>query len=407
MPQRENRNIILSQSQAEVKSLLDLPHTNLLSGVQLPGDLELDEKTLAALQELAQSRPKAEIEALIQGERRRRERLPQVDRERYFRNHPPETSDGDVLPPTDQPAKQESGQQDQGETQVKLSADLAAAAFKQGLTIELITWHRLRVVNHWGSSVLPLETALDGLISLFGCSEKTARRHILRSQGKVLDVEVRNGKERVQIWGVSRVFEALGVTRVTDKHWREIPPSWFCGLENARAQLYASLHRPAGIRGNPTTRATIEARTGLDKTQQRRYEKAAGIKRTPNYGFYRNEDPLGGHGYEPIKIQIYTEKKGLRDINKRLGQTFRTSQRPGAKGILPKVNRQLKSRSSEAGEARNLLKVYFPGFRQLKKVLEARPETIGRQESTRKGFYLIKPKYRRMRGRLEWCFTAL
>jgi len=67
----------------------------LANGIQIPGDLELDDSTLAALQELAQTRPKAEVEGLIEAERRRQGRQPAVTTRALLpRSSPGESSKG-------------------------------------------------------------------------------------------------------------------------------------------------------------------------------------------------------------------------------------------------------------------------------------------------------------------------
>lgn len=285
---------------------------------------------------------------------------------------------------------------------VKLLPDLSAAAFRQKLTLELITWLQLRYLNTTGSGFINLEKAIEGLRSEFGYCRKTAERHILRTEGLFLRVNGSGPRTTIQIYGLLKVCKYFTIT-LGDKHWRMVTPDHFDTMGKAKAQLYASIHKPQHIRANPISRQTLTERTGLHKVQQRRYEKAAHIRRTPNYSFYKDDNPLGRCNYKPERQEIFTRAGGHYQVNKRLGNTYHTEQTAGAKGMLKKVNTGLNARlkrSSIPGEAPTLTKRFFASFRRMVKVLTRRT-TLPKE-----GFYLINSGYRTISGRLEWCYYA-
>jgi hypothetical protein len=138
--------------------------------------------------------------------------------------------------------------------------------------------------------------------------------------------------------------------------------------------------------------------TGLSKGQQRRYEVAAGIKRTPNYAVVFQGT---GKNYtiEPEKM-IVEGKSREYTINKRLGNTYHTCQSMSSRGQLkdlPNVSKGV--RSSISGEARRTLwRRFFKSYKALMKVLPGRGEKEERQ-----GYYLVNNGYRSVKGRMEWC----
>jgi hypothetical protein len=95
-------------------------------------------------------------------------------------------------------------------------------------------------------------------------------------------------------------------------------------VAKARAELYAAIHKPQGIKGNPMSRQTITGMTGLDKVQQRRYEILAKVKRTLCYGVFNIHNSTG-NTIEPEKQEIFSRSKGFREINKRLGNIYHST----------------------------------------------------------------------------------
>lgn len=282
--------------------------------------------------------------------------------------------------------------------------DVSEAAIKYKLTNEAGLWLRLRAINHWGSGALSIETAIEGLIQHFGYSLPAAYRHLNKANGKFIQLDRYNGHTTIKIKGLTKVCEYLGIRGINDKHWRDLPAAEFT-RDRTRAEVYASILKPEGITANPMPRHVITERTGLHKVQQRRYEKQVHIKRTPNFGFHREETQLEGSKkplieYQPLKVDIFTREKGFRYINKREGNIYHSKQRPGAKGMLRKVHAELRG-SLIPAEAPSLIKRYFQSFWKLSKAL------LRATRSHKEGYYLINNRNRRIKGRLEWCRVEL
>jgi len=246
-----------------------------------------------------------------------------------------------------------------------------------------------------------IDVAVQGLVEIFGLSRETAYRTLKRGNGHYFDIYSQKGRARIKIYALKRVCEGLAIQGLTDRHFRDIPASQFKGSARARAELYASIHKPEGIKGKPVSRESLENRTGLHKVQQIRYEKEAGIKRTYNAAMYQGNDPLGGNGYKPLKQEIYSNKKGHREINKRLPNSYHTRQQASSIGMLGKVSRKLAETSLIPKEAPRLSKRYFPSFRRLCKAL------MRRCQNDKEGYYLVDPCNRVIPGRLEWCLTSI
>lgn len=282
---------------------------------------------------------------------------------------------------------------------VKLLPDLSAAAFRQKLTLELITWHRLRYLNTTGSGFISIERAIEGLVSEFNSTPRTALRQINEANGKFLTINPSNRGPVIQIYALKRVCQYLNTT-LTDLHWRIVGVEHFNSTGKAKAQLYASIFKPKGIRANPVSRETITERTGLHKMQQRRYEQKAHIKRNSNYACYKDNSPLGEAKYKPVKQDIHTRAGGHYQVNKKLGNIYHTDQGVGCKGMLRRVNVELK-RSCTPDEAPTLIKQFYSSFKNLTKAIMRRTKT------PKEGYYLVNSGYRTIPGRLEWCYYAI
>ncbi len=70
---------------------------------------------------------------------------------------------------------------------VRLVADLSASAFKTKQTRELALWHCLRALNYAGTGYLGLETAIEGLCSVFGYRSRTIFRTLALGEGVFWD----------------------------------------------------------------------------------------------------------------------------------------------------------------------------------------------------------------------------
>jgi len=286
--------------------------------------------------------------------------------------------------------------------QVRLIPDLSAAAFRQKLTKELSLWYCLRAINQpFGDGVLPLDIAIESLINDFGYSRTGAYRRLYQANNKVLEITDNKRRAVIKIYGLNRLCEGLTIKRLYDRHFRQVPAGRFNTLIKRRSEIYASIHHPERIKSNPISRQTISEMTGLHRIQQRRYEKVASVKRTANFAFHTVDNPLGPQ-YVPMKQEIFTRKGGLRDINKRLGNTYHSRQEPSNKGMLQKTSANLRgSKSLISVEAPNLVRLFFWTSKKLVKAL------LKRTRIDKEGFHLISSRKRIKRGRMEWGYVTV
>ena len=280
---------------------------------------------------------------------------------------------------------------------VRLIPDISAKGLKDHKATELSLWYCLRAINHWGSGVLDMEFALQALIDTFGYNRRTVYRQLAKGESIFWTVIPQNGTSRIYIHGISKVANDLQI-HWTQRYFREVSVERFNTACKRRAELYASIHKPAGTRANPMSRACITSMTGLSKGQQRRYEIVAGIKRTPNYAVVF-QGTGRSHTVYPEKM-IVEGKSREYTINKRLGNIYHTRQSMSSRGQLkglPSVSKEV--RSSISGEARRPnWKRFFKSYKALMRVLSGR-----REEEEHQGYYLVNNGYRSVRGRLEWC----
>ncbi|GAI64783.1 unnamed protein product, partial [marine sediment metagenome] len=163
---------------------------------------------------------------------------------------------------------------------VRLYPELSAAALKAGVDKELALWYELRAINVTGCGRLVLNDALAALVSSFGYSQATAYRLLKAGDGKLWGISqspALEGRSVVKIYGLYQVAEYLntsGLSRAV-----EIRAGDFRGREAKTAWLYASFFKPDGSKAKPISRDSIEAATGVERRQQKRYDKVAGIKR--------------------------------------------------------------------------------------------------------------------------------
>ncbi len=280
---------------------------------------------------------------------------------------------------------------------IRFIPDISAKGLKDHKANELSLWYCLRAINHWGSAVLDMEVALQALIDTFGYSKRTVYRQLAKGNGVFWTVIPRNGTSRIYIHGISKVASLLQI-QWTQRYFREVSVERFNTHGKRRAELYASIHKPEGVRANPMSRACITAMTGLSKGRQRRYEVEAGVKRTANYAVFF-QGTGRGHTVEPEKITVEGKSREY-TINKRLGNIYHTRQSMSRKGQLKRLGCVSKRvRSSIGGEAlQPLKKRFFKSYKALVRVLSRRGEKEEHQ-----GYYLVNNGYRSIKGRLEWC----
>jgi len=278
---------------------------------------------------------------------------------------------------------------------VRLVAYLSAAALRRKLDKELAIWHCLRSIDVYGHGVLDMKFVKDALIEVFGYSERTLKRHLKSGEGSFWQRFANDKGHRIKITGIKTIAEYLNTpTSRFDKNFREIPSHKFQSLTRRRSQLYASIHKPKGIRANPISRQSIEECTGLNKVQQRRYEIIAGVKRTSNFGIYSINNEAGKREYRP-ETQLIITKNQEYTMQKRLPNIYHCDAQLGRRGMLRKVSVGQKGESLMSEEA-TTLKRYFRGFKWLLSAIKGHPNSIS------EGYIITPAKQRVIRGRLEW-----
>jgi len=255
----------------------------------------------------------------------------------------------------------------------------------------------LRSLNYWGSGKLDLELAKEGLQNEFGYTQRQLARHLSLGNGSFWQIIPHNGSSTIQIYALKAVCQYFSTYLDGNKYYRDLSAQRFNTLRARRSQLYASIHKPEGIKGNPISRQSIEEYTGLSRIQQRRYEKEAGIKQTPNYAMQQDQEGK----IVSIKQEIFTKKEGHRLVNKRLGNTYHSKQQASSPGMLRRTRQNLIGRQSLIpDEAKKLLvRRFFKGARRLVKAIVA-------FKGISEGYYLIRNQNRHIRGRLEWCLIC-
>ncbi len=291
--------------------------------------------------------------------------------------------------------KQRSRQHDQVSTSlvVRLYPGLSAAALKAGLDKELALWYELRAVNVTGSSRLLLNDALAALVSSFGYSEKTAYRLLRAGDGRLWEIRGSSvssgfgGRSVVKIKGLRESAEYLDTLPGRPV---EIKARDFKGRRAKTAWLYASFFKPDGSKAKPISRDSISAATGVKRRQQQRYDKVAGIKRVANFACY--QDSQGK--LTPIRHLVDGKsRQWLKD--RRLGNTYHSRALKAHKGMIKRVNAELRHRSFNLGEATGVLKRFFLSARSLIKSPERHDEA----------FILVNKRNRLIKGRMEWCIA--
>ncbi|MBA7531774.1 hypothetical protein ES705_23995 [subsurface metagenome] len=284
---------------------------------------------------------------------------------------------------------------------VRLIPDLSAAALRQKKHKELALWHRLRTLDISGTGVLSNELAIRGLVETFGYSSRTAYRHLELAEGRLWRRSIHRTGPVVEIYGLKTACEYLGTfLNQADRHFRELPASQF-QLGQERAQLYASTFKPQGIRANPISRQSIEGYTGLDKCQQLRLGKKAGVRKTNSHGVCQFTDKDGRTRVVPERQLLVTKKKQY-ETDKRLPNIYHGQTRASNKGMLKRVGSKLR-RSLIPDEAIPTIptKRYFKGHKSL---LQSVREHFRKEHYLPfEGYRLLRNSDRIIRGRIEWC----
>ena len=266
---------------------------------------------------------------------------------------------------------------------VKLYPELSAAALKARLGKELALWYELRALNVTGSGRLLLFNAVIDLVCIFGYAQSTAYRLLRAGDGKLWGIDT-FGQPRIKIYGLKAVSMYLDTQFVS----RPVLVKAEDFKTAKRACLYASFFKPEGSTAKPISRDSIQDVTGIKKRQQRRYDKVAGIKRVANFAFYQDGECLA-----PL-FDLVSGKAQQWQIIRRLGNIYHSKALTGHRGMVKRINGELRQRSFERDEAR-LLKRFFLSPKALVRSRERHDES----------FYLVNRNDRLIRGRKEWCLA--
>jgi hypothetical protein len=309
-----------------------------------------------------------------------------------------------------------------GPFSVRSYPGLSATALKADLDKDLALWYELRSINDNGSSRLLLNDALAALVKHFDYTQSTAYRLLQAGDGKLWDIKrpplvthdalyKSRRKRRLPFWTgylsegqannstktPSPVIQIKGLREVAEYLGTypgravEIRASDFRGRQAKTAWLYASFFKPDGVRAKPISRDSIKAATGVLIRQQRRYDKAAGIKRVANFAFQQD----GQGKLTPIRHLVDGKsRQWLKD--RRLGNTYHSRALQAPRGMTKRVNAELGHRSFNSGEASCVSnKRFFFSARSL----------VRSPERANEAFILVNKRDRIVRGRMEWCMT--
>ncbi|MFC1983155.1 hypothetical protein ACFLV5_05185 [Chloroflexota bacterium] len=232
---------------------------------------------------------------------------------------------------------------------IRLVPALSTAALKSKLDKELAMWYCLRAINHWGNGHLDLEYSVEQLTDNFRYSRSTACRIIESGDGVFWDKKRFKNFNRLQIkiYGLRKLFEYFDIPR--DRYFIEIPVEEFVGRSGTRAQrqrawLYASFHKPQGMKSTPISRASVTEATSVNRRSQQRYDKQTSI-RIANYA--DRQDASG----KMVPITDIVDGKNRRwPVHKQLGNTYHCRANRGPRGMLRKV-KGASRQSCERGEA--------------------------------------------------------
>ena len=247
---------------------------------------------------------------------------------------------------------------------VRLVADLSASAFRTRQTKELALWHCLRALNTRGTGQISVEKAVYGLGQYFGYSRRTIFRLLEQGEGVFWQRIAKKRGSVVKIYGLKRVCVMFDTPLFNTARFYEVPAEKFDTLKKRRLALWASVHKPKGIKANPISRASLEEYTGVQRRTQIRYDQEGPVRRTPNY--------------RPQCEQ------------KRLPNSYHNKQEPGHKGMLPRVRRSLKSFKTD--EAKLEKRRYFGSIRRL----------LANKDRVDLSYLLTRSTERQIKGRLEW-----
>ncbi len=229
-----------------------------------------------------------------------------------------------------------TGCQPGAKPQVKVIAELFAAARQRHQDLEVGLWFCLRALNLSGSGILRLDATLQALQD-YGYSPQTVRRILRKGDGAYWRLDRTRGT-RIILTGLKRLaVDHYPGVRMSTKV--AIQPQEYRGVHQRRAIGYQAwlVHRE----DLPTSRQAITQATGVSRRSQQRYDRTTKTGKRPNYAFAYDQDgqlqPMT-HGVEG-KSQMYYQIR-------RLPNTYVTHMHRLPRGMIRKVN----ARASEVFE---------------------------------------------------------
>lgn len=247
---------------------------------------------------------------------------------------------------------------------VRLAPDLSASALKTKQDKEYALWLCLRALNYSGSGYIDLEPAIEKLYQVFGYKRRTVFATLELGEGVFWTrIAIKRGTT-IKIKSLKDIALMFGTPLFNIARFYEVPADKFQTLKSRRQSLWASIHKPKGVKANPISRESLETYTGIQRRRQQRYDKSGQVARTPCYRPEFKQQP-------------------------RLPNIYHNKSERGHTGMLIKVRRLIRSfKTDEALEPRR----YFNSMRKMIK-------TTNRVELS---YVLISNYQRRIKGRLEW-----
>jgi len=250
---------------------------------------------------------------------------------------------------------------------VRLVPDLSAAAFRTKQTKEYALWVCLRSLDYKGKGFIGFESAIEGLRQVFGYGEKTISRTLNHDGGVFWHRIASKRGTTIKIEGIKNVCLTLNTRLFNTIRFYEVPAEKFQSLRMRRLAMWASIHKPKGMKANPISRESLSDYTGVQRRTQQLYDKDAEIKKTPNF---RPDNP----------------------DQKRSPNSYHNKSEPKPNGMLKKLRREIKQ-SLVNDEALSLEpRRYFSNTRQMLK-------TKNRVDIC---YILVRSDKRQVKGRLEW-----
>ena len=266
---------------------------------------------------------------------------------------------------------------------IKLHAELAEAALKQGVDREYRVWALARSIDVGGSGKAPL-TDLQQLIrdkSIRGLSPRTLKKVLQKGEGVFW---VRTGDGSVWLSGLGPLCFKLGIEKL-----RHAPTlvgySQAQTLKKFRAACYSARFPNGDAHSRPISRKTLTKLNGKTGRTQRSYDKVARVERKNNRQVtgmaWKKGDANIPEGYTVDYVD------GELQLLKYMPNSYRApSFSKAPRGMIRNVNKYLKAKLFHEGEEQKSLdRLYYGSDKSASK----------RRQSGRGHYYVAQT-------RVEW-----